>query len=88
MGVCYGLYDRETKEYIDLGKCLCIDDAYQFQMPAERIVKFLADHKYSKSLEIHDDTSERPEETGDSWAKVDDWYEPNPDDSGILRLQD
>ena len=72
MGVEYGLYEREGKRYISLGKQF----NNRFQMSCETIVGFIASvnsDTSSTSLELFPDTRNLPEEDDPEWKCLGSW---------------
>jgi hypothetical protein len=76
MGVAYGLYASEPREYIRLGKRRPDEAGGEgFQLDDRRIVAFLARHagRVAGPFTLLPDTGELPDDSGVGWTKVDDW---------------
>lgn len=76
MGTEYGLYHKESRTYIWLGKMN--HTRQDFQIDAEKIATFLFTHGAS-SFELIADTGNMPEEHGELWVKLANWCEEEND---------
>ncbi len=77
MGIEFGLYHHESKEFIWLGKSMLSDDDNigGFQIHDEKIATFLAKH-LTGTFSIHSDVVDHPDLNDDTWKEVDHWDRP------------